>query len=79
MHTIATMTTTETGSETIERLEREGRAAGLTVPEMCRVVGVGRSTWQRWKRGQYSIRVDQRNALDAAIAQRRAERSECAA
>lgn len=37
-------------------LEKRVAAAGYTVSDVCREAGIARSTWDRWRRGQFEPR-----------------------
>lgn len=43
---------------TIPDIEARLKKAGVGIDDFCRSVGVNRSTWQRWKAGENSPKLD---------------------
>lgn len=43
---------------TIPDIEARLRSAGISINDFCSSVGVHRATWQRWKSGAVSPRLD---------------------
>ena len=38
--------------QNVEKMESDIAGAGKTVAEFCRLAGIARSTWDRWKSGK---------------------------